>query len=139
VLIRILIADDFKLLRDVIRLYLERAEGMNVVDEALELNEALAQTKSLMPDVIIMNDYLPPIDSARAAAIFRTHGFSGGILVISMHPEPELIRRSFDNGVNGFMDKDEIDDHLAHAVRHVHRGERYVSPKVTNLYTKTQE
>ena len=138
-LIRILIADDFKLLRDVIRLYLERAEDMDVVDEALELNEALAQTKALLPDVIIMNDYLPPIDSAQAAAIFRTHGFSGGILVISIHPEPELIRRSFGNGINGFMHKDEIDDHLVNAVRHVHRGERYLSPKVTDLYPKTHE
>lgn len=138
-LIRILIADDFKLLRDVIRAYLERADDMNVVDEAIELDEALARAKTLAPDVIIMNDYLPPIDSAQAGSVFRLQGFSGGILVISMHPELDLIQRSFDSGVNGFMDKDEIDDHLVDAVRRVHRGERYLSPNAAKIYNKTKD
>lgn len=138
-MIKILIADDFKLLRDVIRLYLERAEDMSVVDEAIELNTAWERTKALGPDLIIMNDYLPPIDSAQAAAYFRQQGFSAGILVISMHPEPELIQRSFQSGVNGFMDKDEIDDCLVEAVRRVHRGERYLSPEAANLYNRIQE
>lgn len=138
-IIRVLIADDFKLLRDVIRLYLERAQDMTVVDEALELNEALERSKALVPDVIIMNDYLPPIDSARAAAVFREHGISAVILVISMHPEFDLIERSIQNGVDGFMDKDEIDDHLVEAIRRVHQGERYLSPKVAQVYKHIQE
>ena len=138
-MIRVLIADDFKLLRDVIRLYLERAQDLTVVDEALELNEALERTKALVPDVIIMNDYLPPIDSARAAEIFRQHGFSGNILVISMHPEHDLIERSLSSGVDGFMHKDEIDDHLVEAVRRVHQGARYLSPKAAQIYKSIQE
>lgn len=136
--IRVLIADDFKLLRDVIRLYLERAGDMTVVDEARDLNDAMARTKALRPDVIIMNDYLPPIDSAYAAALFREQGFSAGILVISMHPEQDLIQRSLVSGVNGFMHKDEIDDYLVDAVRHVHRGERYLSPKAADVYNRIQ-
>jgi DNA-binding NarL/FixJ family response regulator len=138
-MIRILIADDFKLLRDVIRMYLERARDMTVADEAVELNEALARMKTLQPDVIIMNDYLPPIDSAHAAGLFRQNGFSGGTLVISMKPDNELIQRSFDQGVNGFMSKEEIDGFLAEAVRSVHRGERYLSPKAADLFRKIQE
>ena len=127
--IRILIADDFKVLRDVIRLYLERAGDMEVVDEAPDLNEALERTRTLQPDVIIMNDYLPPVDSAHAAALFREQGISASILTISMQAEADLIRRCFLSGVNGFMQKEEIDDFLVEAVRRVHRGERYCSPK----------
>ena len=138
-MIRVLIADDFKLLRDVIRLYLERAQDITVVDEALELNEALERSKALVPDVIIMNDYLPPIDSARAAATFREHGISAVILVISLHPEFDLIQRSIRSGVDGFMDKDEIDDHLVEAVRRVYQGERYLSPKAAKVYNSIQE
>lgn len=137
--IRVLIADDFKLLRDVIRLYLERAEDITVVDEALELNEALERSKALVPDVIIMNDYLPPIDSARAAAVFREHGISAVIVVISMHPEFDLIQRSIRHGVDGFMHKDEIDDHLVEAIRRVYQGERYLSPKAAKVYNSIQE
>lgn len=137
--IRVLIADDFKLLRDVIRLYLQRAKDIDVVDEAPDLNEALARTRTLRPNVIIMNDYLPPIDSAHAASLFREHGFDGAVLVISMQPEPDLIKRSFVSGVNGFMHKDEIDEYLVEAIRRVHQGERYLSPKAMDAYGSIQE
>src|ERR1044071_884981 len=92
--IRILIADDFKFLRDVIRAYLEQADDMEVIDEAPDLDDALASALSLQPDVILMNDYLPPVDSAHAAALFRDKGIQAAILSISMDVEAELIRRS---------------------------------------------
>jgi DNA-binding NarL/FixJ family response regulator len=138
-IIRILIADDFKVLRDVIRLHLERAEDMDVVDEAPDLNDALERTRTLQPDVIIMNDYLPPVDSAHATARFREKGFNAAVLIISMHLEPDLIQRSLLSGANGFMNKDEIDEYLVDAVRRVHQGERYLSPKARDAYSSIQE
>jgi DNA-binding NarL/FixJ family response regulator len=132
--IRVVIADDFKLLRDVIRLHLERAGDIDVVDEAPHLNDALESAQALRPDVIIMNDYLPPIDSAHATTLFREKGFTGAILVTSMHLEPDLIQRSFLSGVNGYMNKDEIDAYLVEAIRRVHQGKRYLSPKAGAAY-----
>ena len=136
--IRVLVADDFKLLRDVIRLYLERAADVDIVDEAPDLKDALERTREAQPDVIIMNDYLPPTDSAHASARFRQLGYTAAILVISMHLEPGLIQRSFQSGANGFMHKDEIDDHLVDAVRRVYQGERYLSPKAGEAYSSPQ-
>ena len=138
-IIRILIADDFKVLRDVIRLHLERAEDMDVVDEAPDLDDALERTRTLQPDVIIMNDYLPPVDSAHATARFREQGFTAAVLIISMHLEPDLIQRSLLSGANGFMNKDEIDEYLVAAIRRVHQGERYLSPKAGDAYSSIQE
>lgn len=83
--IRVLIADDFKVLRDVIRLYLERAGDMNIVGEAPELDHAIELAKMLQPDVIIMNDYLPPVDSALATSLFRQDGITATVLAISMN------------------------------------------------------
>jgi len=137
--IRVLIADDFKLLRDVIRLYLEQAADMEVIDEAPDVTDALESARALQPDVIIMNDYLPPIDSAHASALFREQGFTAAILVISMKLEPDQIKRSFLSGTNGFMNKDEIDEYLVDAIRHIHRGERYLSPKAKEAYSSLHE
>jgi DNA-binding NarL/FixJ family response regulator len=137
--IRILIADDFKALRDVIRLYVERAGDMEVIDEAPDLGQALERSAVLQPDVIIMNDYLPPVNSAHAATLFRERGIAAVILTISMTLEPEMIQRSFQHGVNGFMHKDEIDDHLVEAIRTVQRGEQYVSPKTREVHDSFQE
>jgi DNA-binding NarL/FixJ family response regulator len=138
-LIRVLIADDFKLLRDVIRLYLERAADMEVVDEAPDLDDALERTKIVSPDVIMMNDYLPPIDSTHATILFRERGFTGSILIISMYLEPDLMQRSFLSGASGYMHKDEIDDYLVDAIRRVHQGERYLSPKAKDAYRSIEE
>jgi DNA-binding NarL/FixJ family response regulator len=137
--IRVLIADDFKLLRDVIRLYLEQADNMEVIDEARDVTDALESARALRPDVIIMNDYLPPIDSAYASAQFRGQGFTAAILVISMNLEPDQIKRSFLSGANGFMNKDEIDEYLVDAIRRVHQGERYLSPKAKEAYSSMHE
>ena len=135
--IRILIADDFKALRDVIRLYLERADDMDVVDEAPDLDDALESARALPPDVIIMNDYLPPIDSAHAATLLRKEGIASAILVISMGTNSDVIQRSFQSGVNGFMYKDEIDEFLVDGIRRVQQGERYLSPKARDVYRST--
>jgi DNA-binding NarL/FixJ family response regulator len=126
-------------LRDVIRLHLERVGDVEVVDEAPDLDEALERTKTVLPDVIIMNCDLPPTDSAHATARFREQGLTAAILIISMHLEPDLIQRSFLSGANGFMHKDEIDEYLVDAIRRVHRGERYLSPKAGDAYSSIQE
>lgn len=132
--IRILIADDFKVLRDAIRLHLEQSGDMEVVDEAPNLDDALERARTLQPDVIIMNDYLPPMTSAHATSLFRQKGISAAILAITEKIEPDVVQHAIRHGVNGFMHKDELDEHLVDAVRLIQRGERYFSPKVRDAY-----
>jgi len=136
--IRVLIADDFKTLRDVVRLYLERAADMECVGEAIVLDQAVELAKQLQPDVVIMNDYLPPLDSAHAAELFRGHGIPARIVSISMTIEADLIRRSLEHGVDGYLHKDEIHELLVQAIRAVHRGERFLSPKAQAAYDTIQ-
>ena len=136
--IRVLIADDFKTLRDVVRLYLERAADMECVGEAIVLDQAVELAKQLQPDVVIMNDYLPPLDSAHAAELFRAHGIPARIVSISMTIEADLIRRSLEHGVDGYLHKDEIHGLLVQAIRAVHRGERFLSPKAQAAYDTIQ-
>lgn len=137
--IRVFIADDFDLLRQVMHKLLEHAEDIEVVGEAPHLEEALAETRTLQPDVIIMNDYLSPMDSAYASRIFREHGISGAILVISMSVEPDLIEHSLNNGANGFMRKDEMGELLVDAVRYVHGGEQYLSPEAEQALSDARD
>lgn len=132
--IRILIADDFKVLRDVISLHLDREGDMEVIGEAQDLDDALELARTLQPDVIIMNDYLPPMNSAHAAVFFRQRGISAAILAITMKIESDVVQHAIRHGVNGFMHKDEISDHMVDAIRLIIRGERYFSPKVRDSY-----
>jgi DNA-binding NarL/FixJ family response regulator len=137
--VRILIADDFRVLRDVIRLHLERADDMDVVAEAPDLDHALEHSRMAQPDVIVMNSDLPPVDSAHAAALLRKEGSAAPILIVCMQANSDLIQRSFRSGANGFMYKDEIATFLVDAIRSVHRGERYISPKAQEVASSTEE
>jgi DNA-binding NarL/FixJ family response regulator len=128
-MIRVLVADDLKLLRDVIRMYVERTQDIGVIDEAPNLDEALAKAGNSQPNIIIMNDHLPPLDSAYASALFRQRGFTAAILIISMDLEHDLIQNSFRQGANGVMQKDEIDRCLVEGIRYVYDGQPYLSPR----------
>jgi DNA-binding NarL/FixJ family response regulator len=137
--IRVLIADDQNILRESIRRRLQHFEDIEVVGESPNLNQALLDAGSLLPDVVIMNDYLPPMTSAHATALFRKQGFSAAILAITEKLETEIIQHSFRHGVNGFMHKSEIDELLEKAVRSVHEGERYFSPRAAEVYNGHHE
>jgi DNA-binding NarL/FixJ family response regulator len=132
--IRVLIADDQNILREAIRRRLELFEDIEVVGESPNLNQALLDAGSLLPDVVIMNDYLPPMTSAHATALFRKQGFSAAILAITEKLETEIIQHSFRHGVNGFMHKTEIDELLEKAIRSIYQGERFLSPQAADVY-----
>jgi DNA-binding NarL/FixJ family response regulator len=132
--IRVLIADDQNILRETIRRHLERMEDIEVVGEASDLTAALRDAQTLFPDVVIMNDYLPPMTSAHATALFRKQGSSASVLAITTRLETEVIQHSFRHGVNGFMHKAEIDELLVEAIRSVHGGGRFLSPQAVRFY-----
>ena len=126
--IRVLIADDFPMLRRVIHLLIEQSDDIEVAGEAPDLQDALRDVQALQPDVILMNDYLPPTNSALATKLFRELNITAAILVISMHLEPELIQQSLASGANGLMHKDEMGVLLAEAIRQVQNNQQYLSP-----------
>jgi DNA-binding NarL/FixJ family response regulator len=74
------------------------------------------------------------MDSAHATALFRQKGISAAMLAITMKIEPGVVQHAIRHGVNGFMHKDELEEHLVEAVRLIRRGERFFSPKVRELY-----
>ena len=138
--IRVLIADDFAMLRRVIQMLIAKTtDDIEVVGEAPDLQDALKDVQALQPDVILMNDYLPPTNSALATKLFRELDITAAVLIISMHVEPELIRQSFANGANGFMHKDEMGALLVEAIRKVHNKEQYLSPKAEDALTHEKD
>jgi DNA-binding NarL/FixJ family response regulator len=99
------------------------------VGEAPDLQDALKDVQTLKPDVVLMNDYLPPTNSALATKLFRELDVTAAILIISIDVEPEMIQQSLANGANGFMHKDEMGTLLTEAIRKVYNNEQYLSQR----------
>ena len=129
--IRILLADDHSVVRQGFRLILEAQPDMEVVGEASNGREAIQQAEKLRPDVVVMDVALPELNGIEATrrinqALPRTR-----VLALSMHKDSVYVREILRAGARGYLLKDAIDSDLVDAVRHVARGEGYISPAVS--------
>jgi DNA-binding NarL/FixJ family response regulator len=128
--IRVVIADDFSAMLKVMGQLVERAGDMTLVGDATRAEEAIALIKSAQPDLVVMNDYIPPLNSIQVIEKMRAAGLAQPILVVSMHNESELVHGALQAGAIGFILKTELFDEFIPAIRAVHRGETYLSPQI---------
>jgi DNA-binding NarL/FixJ family response regulator len=127
-LIRVLVADDFDVMMKAIRKLIGTYEDVQIVAEEQRFGEVLESITSEDQDVILMNDYVPPLDSAVATRKLRELGIGTPVLVMSMHQNAEHVRETLAAGANGYIVKTEFLEQLLPAIRAVHRGEQYLSP-----------
>jgi len=132
-MIRILIADDFPTMVRALELLIANQDDMEIAGEAADLPSALELLQQVDCDVILINDYIPPMDSVQATKLIRGEGIQIPILVMSMHEDAELAGQALLNGANGFIVKTEFLDTFTSAVRTVYRGDIYVSPRISAL------
>jgi two-component system, NarL family, invasion response regulator UvrY len=132
-MIRVLIADDFPLMIDVMRRMIARAEDMSVAGVVTNFTEVLQRILEIEHEVVLMNDYLYPTTSVSATEKLRDIGVDAPILIIAIHRDSDLIRESLAAGADGYIFKEEFAEHLLPAIRTVYSGERYLSPIVAEV------
>ena len=128
--IKVLLADDHSLVRRGFRRILEDDEAIEVVGEAANGDEAIALTKSLKPDVVVMDVAMPGTNGLAATKKIVADNPAVAILMLSMHAEETLVRQALDNGARGYILKNAIDLDLAGAVKRVAAGETVLDPSV---------
>jgi two-component system response regulator NreC len=126
--VRILLVDDHAVVREGLRLVLERDLNVEALDEAATLDAALAlQTE---PDVIVADLMLPGAQGPQVVAQLRQRFASARILVLTMLDAPTDVRLAISAGANGYLVKEAAATDLVDAVQRVARGEEYVHPSV---------
>jgi DNA-binding NarL/FixJ family response regulator len=128
--IRVLLADDHALVRRGFRRMLEDDQALEVVGEAANGDEAIALTRSLKPDVVVMDVAMPGTNGLAATKAILAENPRVAVLVLSMHSEGTLVRQSLDTGARGYILKNALDLDLAGAVKRVAAGETVVDPSV---------
>ncbi|WP_233168528.1 response regulator [Xylophilus sp. ASV27] len=130
---RVLLVDDHPLVRDGVRMRLGAMPDVEVVGDAGGLGEALEQAQATRPDIVVTDIRMPEASGLHLAEAFRTRFPAIRLLVLSMHRDPEYIRRAVSLGVWGYVLKDEPGQQLVEALCRVHRGEAYFSPPVLRM------
>ncbi len=134
--IRVLLVDDHKLVRVGLRSLLEAISGIEVVGEAGNGREALELTKTLTPQVVVMDLMMPELNGIEATIQIRQKFPNTRILIMSFESRDNLIEQAFQGGASGFLLKDFRPEELAVAIQAVVRGEPYLS---TTIYKQVVE
>jgi DNA-binding NarL/FixJ family response regulator len=129
--ISVLIADDQPLVRTGLAAVLNSESDIDVIGEAGNGREALAQTQALQPDVVVMDIRMPELDGIGAAREFATYGLKARILILTTFDLDEYVYEALRAGASGFLLKDADGSDLVHAVRTVARGDQIVAPALT--------
>lgn len=131
-MVRVLIVDDQRLMRDGIASLLEIQEGIEIVGTAANGREALEQAASKQPDVILMDVRMPIMDGVEATR--RLHRQLPGckILMLTTFDDEEYVLEALRGGASGYLLKDIPARDLAQAVHTVHLGIYQLDPVVMN-------
>ncbi len=129
--IRVVIADDHTVVREGIRHVLEHGGAIEVVGEAVDGAEALALVREHEPDVVVLDISMPGMGGLEAARTVRSEGLEVGVLILSMHDDPEYVLEAVRAGADGYVLKDVGPGELRGAVEAVRSGREYYVPHIT--------
>jgi len=129
--IRVLIADDQALVRGGFRMILDAQKDVEVVGEASDGREALAQARELDPDVVLMDIRMPELDGLEATRQLVSGDGSARVLMLTTFDLDEYVYEAMKAGASGFLLKDVRPEQLAEAVRVVAAGDSLLAPTIT--------
>ncbi len=134
--IRILLADDHKIVRQGLRTLLEKEPDMEVVAEAEEGRMAVRLARKLAPQVVIMDVGMPDLNGIEATrqVLADTPGLK--VIALSMHSDRRFVVNMLKAGASGYLLKDSAFEELAAAIRVVMLNKTYLSPGVSDIVIK---
>ena len=129
-MISVLICDDHAVVREGLRAFIDLQDGMHVVGEAADGEEAIEQAQRLVPDVILMDLVMPRLDGVAAMRALRTRAPGSRVIVLTSFLDEERLLPAVEAGAAGYLLKDVAPAELARAIRAACQGETLISPTV---------
>jgi DNA-binding NarL/FixJ family response regulator len=128
--IRILIADDHPLFRTGLRALLDSVPDTEVVGEAETGTEAVAQARTLTPDVVVMDLNMPDLNGIEATRQIVRDTQDVHVLVMTMHEDDESVFAALRAGARGYQLKGAVQEETLRAIRAVANGEAILGPAI---------
>jgi DNA-binding NarL/FixJ family response regulator len=126
---RLLLADDHRIVREGLRGLLEKA-GHEVVGEAADGHEACKLARTLNADIAVLDLSMPLLNGIDAAREIRSLSPGVKTIMLSMYPDQRYVLQALKAGAKGYVLKSQAAADLLRAIREVARGEVYLSPEV---------
>ena len=129
-MIKVIVADDHHLVRTSIARMLSDEEGIRVVGEASNGEEAIGLARTLRPDIVLMDIRMPGMGGLEATRKIARGMADIKVVILTAYLEETFAQRLLDAGASGFISKGTEMDEMVRAIRVIDRGQRYISPEI---------
>jgi DNA-binding NarL/FixJ family response regulator len=130
--VRVVLVDDQALIRTGFKMILETEDDIEVVGEASDGEQAISMTRSVRPDVVLMDVQMPTMDGLEATGrIVRDASIPSRIVILTTFERDDYVFEALRAGASGFLLKNAPSEELVHAVRVVAAGDALLAPSVT--------
>ena len=136
--VQVLLADDHQLVRQGLKVLLER-EGFNVVAEAADGHEAVRLAQKHHPQVAVVDLVMPLLNGIDAAREIQRVSPDTKTIVLTMMTESHYLLEALKSGAKGFVMKTHASEDLVQAIREAARGRTYLSPEVSQTVVKAYQ
>ena len=134
--VRIVVADDHRIVREGLRHLLEKRTDFKVVAEASDGEAAVRLARELAPDLVIVDLSMPRLNGIEATRRIVAERPGARVLVLSMHSDRRFVIESLKAGAAGYVLKDAAFDELARAIEVVMARGAFLSPEITEMVVR---
>jgi DNA-binding NarL/FixJ family response regulator len=129
--LRVVLAEDHTIMREGLRMVLDRELNIEVVGEAGDGAAAIRLAQDLRPDVVVMDISMPDVNGSKATEILKTLVPDTKVLILTRHSDASYVQRLLRSGASGYILKQSASEELVRAIRRVVAGQTYLDPAVT--------
>ena len=131
--IKVLLAEDHTIVRKGIRALLDAEDDIEVVGEAEDGQEAIAQVAQFSPDLVLMDNTMPVLNGLEATRQIKKRFPEVKVLTLTMHTTEEYVHQFLQAGASGYLIKKTAPKELITAIHAVHQGDSYLSPSISKV------
>ena len=134
--VKIILADDHRIMREGLRALLEREAGIEVIAEAENGRTTVELSRELNPDVVVIDIGMPDLNGIDATRQIVSESPTVKVIALSMHSDRKFVREMLSAGASGYLLKDSAFEELGTALATVINNQTYLSPKIADTVVK---
>jgi two-component system, NarL family, invasion response regulator UvrY len=130
-MIKVLLADDHRIVREGLRRVLEDSNEIKVIAEAADGETAFDEAIEKKPDVAVIDISMPGMDGLEVVTRMNSYCPDIPVLILTMHDEEQYVIRAIEAGAMGYVTKQSAPEQLVEAVKRINAGGRYLTEKAS--------
>jgi DNA-binding NarL/FixJ family response regulator len=132
-LIRVMIADDYEIIREGIKRVLEYEDDIKVVAESVDGNDVMSQVKLLKPDVLLLDMSMPGYSGLEILKLIREASIEIRVIMLTIERGADIINAAIEAGADGYVVKESTTAEIVEAIYTVFDGKKYLDKSLVDL------